>query len=580
MLSPKQLGEITYAKIHPAIGIARIGTSPVQSFLAPEVPNPVLNMMNQPYRDRSGALARQAVRFRVYGYKQVGGNEEVVGEITGQDAVINWTVHVANAKSAWFGGPWEPYHPLDLQPDVLLSSRHPNAAGPAALSELIIDSGPVSLSSSTAGNPRADLKGWLGPNSVAANSVTLGTISLNPNGELIFEGGTGLSGLMANGAYADFDDVSDGSVDAAITIGGQPISCTGAWVVGCPPSFAPGLKGVRTLYDLLLEKAIAWGWVPAPAPGRIVSFPDEILPIFQRLSRLQWTSQGFAVIFGQGQKYDFLDPQKLISLRQAPPAIGVDPNLALRQDVFQQFRKPGDPNNIPSQWPPLWGDAADDLELGIDSVPDWNCSVSLQQWGALRLWANGQFNDVSQNPILAATDLNSLPVALQPAALDCASLSFAGADAFHPGLDLPWVIRVQDIYSPGQPFRIRKGNVQLNTVADRPTISFNTAKAAGMFTGLVPGGLTCWLAVPWQCDLQGCSIIQPRYQPKPMAWWPARVPDFVQRGPSNPSRSDWFTLSAASLAIQPQSLKQLGLVLPTRIPGGEVNAPPIFVADR
>jgi len=580
MLSPKQLADITYAKIHPAIGIARIGTSQTASFLAPEVPNPQLSLLNQPYRDGSGALVPQAVRFRIYGYKQVGGLEEVVGEITGQDAVINWTVHVANAKSAWFGLPGDLYHPLDLQPDVPFSTR---ISGSAAASEFIIDSGPVSLNSAT-GNQSADLKGWLGKNSIspAPLSVKLGTMSLNPVGELVFQGGTGLSGLMTNGFFANFDNMSDGSVDAAVTIGGQQISCAGAWVICCPPSFGPGLKAVRTLYDLLVEKSIAWGSLPTPAPNRIISFPDEIYPIFERLSRLQWTSQGFDAIFGsgKGKKYDLLDPQKLTSLRQPPLASGADPNSAWRQDVFQQFRKPGAPNNIPAQWPPLWGDTADDLTYGDDSVPNWNCSVSVQQWDALRLWASGQFCDVSQNPILGYSDFSQVPLAQQPAALDCASLSFVGADAFHPGLDVSWVIRIQDIYEPNQPFRIRRGTVQLSTVAAQSTITFNTAKSAGMFNGLVPGGLTCWMSVPWQCDLQGCASIDPRYGTKPMAWWPARVPDFVQRGTANQSRSPWYTLCAPGVAIDPQFLKKLGLVLATSIPGGPVGAPPIFIADR
>jgi len=54
------------AAIHPSIGVARIGNSLEEYFLAPEVVHPP----PQPPgfdRDASGALKRQAVRFRIYG---------------------------------------------------------------------------------------------------------------------------------------------------------------------------------------------------------------------------------------------------------------------------------------------------------------------------------------------------------------------------------------------------------------------------------------------------------------------------------------------------------------------------------
>ena len=47
----------------------------------------------------SGAMARQAARFRVFGYDADG---KVVGEITSADATIAWNVHLANRKAAWY----------------------------------------------------------------------------------------------------------------------------------------------------------------------------------------------------------------------------------------------------------------------------------------------------------------------------------------------------------------------------------------------------------------------------------------------------------------------------------------------
>src|SRR5581483_2471268 len=57
---------IVRAAIHPAIGVARVGDSQDEFFIGPEVSRPCI----QPpgfYRDATGALKRQAARFRVYG---------------------------------------------------------------------------------------------------------------------------------------------------------------------------------------------------------------------------------------------------------------------------------------------------------------------------------------------------------------------------------------------------------------------------------------------------------------------------------------------------------------------------------
>jgi hypothetical protein len=44
-------------------------------------------------------LLRQAARFRVYGYDADG---KVVAELTAANAAIDWRVHVANHKAAWY----------------------------------------------------------------------------------------------------------------------------------------------------------------------------------------------------------------------------------------------------------------------------------------------------------------------------------------------------------------------------------------------------------------------------------------------------------------------------------------------
>jgi hypothetical protein len=102
-------GRIAQVKIHPAIGVARIGNSGEAPFIGPESPDQAPGEPGT-YKDASGAIRRQAARFRVYGYNAAG---EVVRELKpGESGVteIRWTVHLANKKAAWYQ-----FHlPLDI----------------------------------------------------------------------------------------------------------------------------------------------------------------------------------------------------------------------------------------------------------------------------------------------------------------------------------------------------------------------------------------------------------------------------------------------------------------------------------
>src|SRR3954469_19500007 len=112
------LSSIVEARIHPGIGVARIGNSP-EYFAGPETPYPPPPEAGG-YRDAQGRLKRQAARFRVYGYDASGA---VVAELTSANAEIAWTVHVANKKAAWYDFDAA----LDLTEAALLKSCRRNA---------------------------------------------------------------------------------------------------------------------------------------------------------------------------------------------------------------------------------------------------------------------------------------------------------------------------------------------------------------------------------------------------------------------------------------------------------------------
>ena len=121
------LGQIVYAEIHPAIGVGRVGNSENEYYFKPPVPNPNSKPPGS-YRDHTGAIKREVVQFRLYGYNA---NGEVVAELTADNAEIEWSAHIANLKAAWydFTGALDLPEAKDLKmprrnPDVVLSLIH------------------------------------------------------------------------------------------------------------------------------------------------------------------------------------------------------------------------------------------------------------------------------------------------------------------------------------------------------------------------------------------------------------------------------------------------------------------------
>src|SRR5262245_49768512 len=88
-------------KVFPSIGIARLGNSPSEFFIGPELPGDRTPPAGG-YKDARCGIKRQAARFRLFGYDA----GVLVQEITAADADITWTTELANTKSEWkqFGG--------------------------------------------------------------------------------------------------------------------------------------------------------------------------------------------------------------------------------------------------------------------------------------------------------------------------------------------------------------------------------------------------------------------------------------------------------------------------------------------
>jgi hypothetical protein len=254
------------------------------------------------YRDRAGALKRQAACFRVYGLNAAG---DIVAELTPDNAEIRWTVHLANKKSAWY----EFQLALDIPeaasaPPSLL--RNPSVSNRA---DLVIDPGPRGISGKdTKGGPDHTFDGGR----FMGTPVYLGELRTTGEGRLLVLGGRGVSASHDGSAAVTFannegwhDDVSDGPVTATVHVGGKELEVEPAWVVVAPPDYAPWAKSVRTMWDLMRD--VAWDAGQLTPPLR-PSFQRDIVPIFRRLSGLQWVNQGFAAAFGSGGPFSRTRP--------------------------------------------------------------------------------------------------------------------------------------------------------------------------------------------------------------------------------------------------------------------------------
>lgn len=521
--------EIVSVAIHPGIGIARVGNSKDEYFIGPEVPYPDPKPPGF-YRDASGALKRQAARFRIYGLDAQG---RVVREITAADARIEWTVEVANKKAAWY----QFVTAMDLPEAVPVGRRNAQIQG-AERRKLEITPPPCSIEGTDQGGESYHLVG-----DFFDQKVYLGELATDEAGRLIFLGGHGVSRPAAPGdkpyTFANndgwHDDISDGPVCATVHLDGRELRAEPAWVVVGPPNYAPDLLGVVTLYDILANTYIGNWWEQKKKP----SFTQDIYPILERFCTTQWVNQGFFNEFGWRAPNEFLRQLDVLS---APG----DDFAERRRQIFNQFRYPQQlnsnlnltvPNNTGfsagssiGQWPVYYGDA-----VTLSNVnPNAYMPVTELMYQYLGQWAAGDFEADWEGPPEHPVSIDQVPLQEQPATLDRAAMEFCLGGPFHPGCEMTWPMRNYTMYS--EPFRIRHwpaggarsdyGDFLLpeqvySQSGGNPTVG-------GPLYFQAPGDLTRWMAVPWQTDSASCrSGYVPQYDPYLPTFWPQRVPNQV-----------------------------------------------------
>jgi hypothetical protein len=461
----KKSSRIRLARIHPGIGIARLGNSLKGYFVGPEIPG-VFDFPVGGYRDENNCLKRQAAQFRILGYDE---HDRFIGEITETDATIEWTVHIKNTKAVGraFGGVLLPDEPQRNAAWIKQGNSE---------SELMLDPGEGRVSKIKP-EKRLKCREFMGERFTP--TLELGHLLYEKDtGRLIVLGGHGRSGTPhpkkydignnANLGFANhdgwFDDISDGAVNAKVTLkDGRQLYVKSAWVIVAPPKFAPELQNVVTLYDTLYQAAIDRGLIPNPFsdPSYFPSFNRNIYPILRRADQMRWVFEksniGHAA-FSAGP-WDSND----------------------RKHIFRQFRVPSahpkEPGTGTGRMPYTWSDLYPD--------PAVSGTLTVTQYRMMEAWANGDFEN----------DWDGIAPPLKfeitPGGLDRAALEACVGAPFYPGIEASWKIR--DVFQYAEPFRLDPGSI-------------------------TPGDVSQQMSLPWQSDFVYCAYEDP------YVWWPAQRP--------------------------------------------------------
>lgn len=570
-------------KIHPAIGVARVGNAdPDDFFIGPETPGLAAageapGTAVPPYKVRAGngpaRIKPQGARFHLWEYKKVGGKWAPAREVLladGDVESIEWTAHLANKKASFFRfeglsgeGDSEPARHrnggrralgLDIDPGARrIAARRSGAIPPA-----------VRFDPGTSDDPaREQWPVFSGPVPGRGTKIIdyLGELRLDDKGRLIVLGGKGTSKPDKKPTkklhYANnngwWDDVSDGPVSAVVTLqvaegrATRSVSFTaeGAWALVGPADFAPHTPNVVTLYDLLYDMAARKLPLPdddASYDGPLVrlkrlndellrqrhkeltdyrvSFDEEIYPLLRRALGLRWVFPTRFHNFVSDPGWDQLgDPS-----RGAKPA---------RHEIFDRIRPPvGLPDTPIATMPRLFGETFD--EPGSDHM---FLRLTPTQYFLLKRWADGHFDKPGEvpPPVTAAT--------ITPEGLDQAAAENCSGGSFFPGIEVGWQIRAPGLYR--EPFRVD-----------------HTAKSTynSETDGVGPGHFSRQMALPWQADFADCCADE--LEDVVYGWWPAQRPDAVapdEKSAKALTKVPWHRASSARWS-QPDAPSELEMV--------------------
>nr|CAG8466834.1 12191_t:CDS:10 [Entrophospora candida] len=506
--------------IFPPIGIARVGNS-TDYYVGAEISGVYVGEGDTffKFKDENNRVRPQAARFRIYGYDENGVVREIklTDENENVKVKIVWTVTLANKKAAHTRFSGIKKYKLDDK------KRNPNWEYDRST---LIATETQDLSSDD-GNKEKDFEGYVyRTNNDPGHKLELGKMIMEKEGSLLIIGGKGKSGRVkkdvliteyANNDYW-YDDTSDGSIDATvtITINGSEKTLKNkeskSWVLVAPPKYAPGIPNLVSLYQVIKETQ---GLIPMNASN--VEYYRDIRPIFDTIHKNSWVNLMAFNGHGLNSKGYFLRPELEKRLKD-----NTEQEEGLRKSIFSRVRKPDgivnpfEKNGQAYEYfmPPLSGNSGD----VVTSLPDTFLTVTAGQYRLLENWARGDFvvnehnEPTKYNYQFLREGTGRYPkykkesngtseykefeevitdVSDQVKNLRKAPLEWSVGGAFFPGIEMTYVAYYSYTFSDKYEFRINES--------------------------IEPGDINAYMALPWQADFNECSD----------HWWPAQRPDVV-----------------------------------------------------
>jgi len=463
---------IKQIKIHPSIGVARIGNHPSEFFIGPERPNGFIRPGDiGGFKAADAAdgndlkIKRQGARFRIYAYFEDG----TTRELTSDEAEITWKVKIANTKARGLGF----YGVFAASPD---GPRNNFVEGEADRKGLGLEPAEVSISGNNDSAPFEpvkfkvkDVDGTV----LSSGDIRLGECKTDDKGRLIVLGGFGDSGPVKNvpiGRYDDndywYDDIADGYVKARVKFNdtGEEMDALDSWVLCVPPKYVPEMHPIITMYDTLFNKHLSDGRIKADEKPH---FFRDIYPILLRASHVPFLHEM------PGRHFSM---KALLEPNSAKPA---------RKRLFDRVRKPPGTGGSGGTMPKAFGD-------GFNSGVSERLILTSYQLLVLSKWVADDFVIDDITVTLPAKEITAQ-------GLDQAGLENCIGAAFFPGIEAGWFLR--DKYHFVEPFRLNS-------------------------TEIVPGDITKQMALPWQADFLACSK-DSQQADGTIAWWPFARPDDV-----------------------------------------------------
>jgi L-Lysine epsilon oxidase N-terminal/L-lysine epsilon oxidase C-terminal domain len=579
-------------RIHPAIGIARVGNSE-EFYIAPETaaglplpgqpenpargglpinPDTGATITSKDLRDALGAFKRQAARFRIFQYPNDNlgsyptgrGTEIQIGSTINEKTVkeIIWTVHVANKKANTYVLVEDPpnagivsYENGNLPPIRNATVAKGNPSDPGRVTMLTIDPGPRTIVGSDSGNVRFDA-------ATIASVYQPGTgIVQLPNYPKSFPADSFANLYCPTGAIDTLGELRTDAQGHLLVLGGYGRAC--GWDV-TPPYLAHDVNNdnwfddasdgpvsaVLVFDDNSVQEVQVGAWVTATDPGyapqtlNIVSLWDDIYDTWVRNLALA------PALYKQGSFQESYQPPFPDQLQPIFVSVSLQQwNINLNGFGIQIHNQVGqigpttDPSesvihpitsyirnpNDPSEWSK--GPPLMPGSLG-DSNQDF-LVLSKTQYFFLQQWQNKKFTP-GPGPALGPGEH-----------LDKVVLQNCLGGRFSPGIDLTFVVRDPDIYikdwqKAAGPFRIKPKPLAYNKVQKGvPLLTEGYVPLHTGNAGLEPGDVSKFMAIPWHTDYNSCATHPPTNNPvegTKLFWsWPAQRPVAVYPAKLNPS---------------------------------------------